>query len=394
MNILIARSMGVSTFGAFSIAFGVYVIFQNLSRALTSEPLVIRYSQVESQKWSLGTGQAAGTAVIIGSAGGIACLAAAWLLSGELAIALLGMGLVLPGVLLQDLWRYAFFASGRGSLALMSDLIWAILMFPAFLIILAGQDPSLLIVVAAWGVSATIAGVIASLVGGVFPSILGIRIWITNHRDLTKNFMGEMATTSIAGQVSLLGIGGVAGLSAVGAYRAAQVIFGPLRIVYQGLSLFGVPEGVRFLKESAGRLRRTALVTATLLALMSLFYGMFLILLPETWGLFLLKDAWAATEPLIVPFALGMTGLGITMAALIGLRALEAAKQSFQTRLVIASGDLVATVLGATVGGALGAAWAGRTVAFLGSGLWWKVFLGQLRRRGKLEDQADEHRRL
>ena len=53
--------------------------------------------------------------MIIGLFAGACVLVAAWLLSGTVRLAFFALGLTLPGLLLQDSWRYSFFALGRGN---------------------------------------------------------------------------------------------------------------------------------------------------------------------------------------------------------------------------------------------------------------------------------------
>ena len=40
--------------------------------------------------------------------------------------AVLALGIVLPGMLLQDCWRYAFFAAGKGHHSFLNDLAWGL----------------------------------------------------------------------------------------------------------------------------------------------------------------------------------------------------------------------------------------------------------------------------
>ena len=46
---------------------------------------------------------------------GACVLGAAAVMSGAARMAFLALGLTLPGLMVQDSWRFAFFALGRGS---------------------------------------------------------------------------------------------------------------------------------------------------------------------------------------------------------------------------------------------------------------------------------------
>lgn len=381
INIMVARSFGASVFGAFSIAFGAYVIFLNLSRSVTSEPLAIRFSNVPDDVWSDGASRASGTSLLLGAFGSAVCFGIAWAVDGDLSTALFGLGLMLPGLLYLDIWRFAFFARGKGQLALLCDGLWALLLFPVLGWFTFVSEPSLFLVTLAWGASATVASAIVVAAAGVAPIFTSVLRWLADHRDLTPHFAAELATVSVAVQLSLLGIGAAASLAAVGAYRAAHVLFGPLRVLYQGLTLFGVPEGVRVLAGSTHRLRVASKRASWLLAAFGLAFGSGLYLLPNSLGRVILGETWRLAEPLIIPFTVGVVAVGLSVPTYIGLKALEAARTAFRTRFVVAGADVVVTILGAAVAGASGATWAGRSLLLGGARLWWHVYEKRLRER-------------
>lgn len=381
VNILIARSLGPASFGAFSIAFAAYILFLNMCRAVNTEPLAIRFSGVGEQTWRTGVRRASAATLAMGVLGSLSCALVALLTSGDLQASFLAIAITLPGLLYVDMWRFAFFAAGKGHLAMATDVLWAALMFPAVIYLLGLPDPSLFLTALAWAASATVAGLIAAIAWGVGPAFSQIRTWLRDHRDLTPSFVGEMAAVSGASQLALVGVGLVASLAAVGAYRAAYVLFGPLRVIYQGMTLFGVPEAVRALHESPRRLVTGTRLGAVVLAVIALAYGVALMVMPESWGSFILGETWEPVQPLIAPFTIGLIAIGLSTPTYIGLRALEAARTAFGVRLVVASAEVVATVAGAALGGAPGAAWGGQGSKLLGAGVWWRAYARRLDER-------------
>jgi hypothetical protein len=84
-------------------------------------------------------------------------------MGGSVGAALLGLAATFPGLLLQDAWRFAFFAAGRGRDAFLNDVAWAIFLVPAFALAgLAGA--SLFAITLAW-VSMGLAASAAAAVG-------------------------------------------------------------------------------------------------------------------------------------------------------------------------------------------------------------------------------------
>jgi O-antigen/teichoic acid export membrane protein len=381
VNVLIARSLGASSFGAFSVAFATYVLILNVSRAVNTEPLAIRFSAAPESSWRVGAARSSAATLAMGVLGSLACAVVAMVTSGDLRASFLALVVTLPGLLYADLWRFAFFAAGHGHRAMITDVLWAVVMFPAVIWLLGSPEPSLFAIALAWAGSAVVAGLVVAVLWGVAPAFTEIGIWLREHRDLTPAFVGELAAVSGAVQVALIGMGIVANLAAVGAYRAAYVLFGPLRVVYQGMTLFGVPAAVRALGQSPQHLRAGTRRGALFLATIALAYGAVLMLMPSEWGEFILGETWPVVEPLIVPFTIGILAIGLDTPTYIGLRALEAAGTAFRTRLVVAAADVTATIAGAAFGGAVGAAWAGKTAQLLGTGLWWRAYWTRLAER-------------
>ena len=129
----VANQVGTTDFGAFSIAFAVYLVALTISRAVSTDPLLIRYSARDTHAWRVGTARATGMALVVGvGAGGIAILAGV-IVGGSLGAALVVLGIGLPALLVQDAWRYAFFATKRGRAAFLNDLAWTIALVVGFL---------------------------------------------------------------------------------------------------------------------------------------------------------------------------------------------------------------------------------------------------------------------
>ena len=159
VSIYIARTLGAVQYGAFSLAYVTYGFALNASRGLATDPLLVRFSGTNVPTWRRAVGEyASGTAVIAGLATGSVVLVAAALLDGPARLAFFALGLTLPGLLLQDSWRFAFFALGRGSQAFINDVIWGVTLLPALLFLRATGHANVFWFVFAWGATATVGG--------------------------------------------------------------------------------------------------------------------------------------------------------------------------------------------------------------------------------------------
>ncbi|HWB57322.1 MAG TPA: hypothetical protein VG479_10345 [Gaiellaceae bacterium] len=377
LAIMVARAVGASGFGAFSLAFATYFLSLGVSAALVSDPLVIRYSACETREWRQGVGRATGAALTLGIAAGIGCSAAGWAAGGPAGEAFVALGPVMPGLILQDTWRSAFFAAGRGHLAFLNDLVWAIVLVAALGVMQLDNAASVGELVLVWGGAATTAAVVGVFQARTVPRPLATMEWLRTQKDLGFPYLGEFAALS-AGELALFGIGSVAGLAAVGAIRLGQVFLGPLRVLFLGTRLVAVPEGVRLLRRSPARLRRATGRLSVTLCVVVLVWGGALLLLPADAGRALVGPSWDETADVLLPLTLAMAGTGVVTGAAVGLRSLGAATSSLKARLIVSPFMLAGPVVGAVVGGASGAAYGLACVIWLSVAIWWRLFVDAL----------------
>ena len=177
-------------------------------------------------------------------------LAAAALLGGTTQFAFLALGLTLPGLLLQDSWRYSFFALGRGSQAFLNDMVWALALLPALVLLRVTGHADVFWCLFAWGAAASVAAAVGALQTRVMPRLSGARAWLSRHRDLGPRYLAENTTLSGSYQLRTYGVGLIMGLAAVGYVQAANTLVGPIMVIFMGMGLVTIPEAARVLRRS------------------------------------------------------------------------------------------------------------------------------------------------
>ncbi|MGH3762014.1 hypothetical protein [Actinophytocola sp.] len=381
VGVYVARSLGVEAFGIFSLAWVTYGVVLNLSRGLGTDPLVVRFSGVAVDRWRVATSRSGGTAISVGLAFGVLSIGVGAAVGDTFGRAFIALGIVTPALLLQDSWRFAFFANGQGRKAVFVDLVWAASMVP--LLMLAADHGSVAGFVIAWGGAALFAGAAGWLLSGIRPRVNQTREWLIAHRDLGTRYLMENVSNSGAGQLRMYAVGGIVGLAGVGAIRGAELLTGPFMALLMGLNLVAVPEAARVLRRAPHRLRRFCLLLGGVQALAALSWGIaLLIVLPDSAGEFLLAEVWDPARELVLPITLALSASGLIAGAAAGLRALGAARRSLRVQLYSSAGYFGGGVVGALLGGALGASW-GSTIAMLCSaGLWWTQLRAGLREYG------------
>ncbi|MFJ8825910.1 hypothetical protein ACIREE_29590 [Streptomyces sp. NPDC102467] len=379
VGIYVARSLGVTAFGVFSLAWVTYGVVLNVSRGLATDPLVVRFSGVPDATWRAAVARSSGTALGVGTAIGAACLVVGLGLGGRVGPAFACLGVMLPGLLLQDAWRYSFFAAGNGRKAFVNDVVWGVALVPAMVV--AARVGSVAAFVLAWGASATVAGGYGYIQSGIRPRLTQARGWLREQRDLGYRYLVENVSLSGANQMRAYGLGVIVGVGAVGAVRGAELLLGPFLAVLMGLSLVTVAEAARVLRRAPHRLGRFCLLLGSGQAVGALLWGGALLLMPDRLGEFVLGDVWHLSAQLIAPVTLGVAGAGLGTGAAAGLRALAAARRSLRCQLFASLCYVGGGLGGAAVGGTVGSAWGVAVATGCSSAVWWLQLRSALRER-------------
>lgn len=386
--IFVARSLGPHQFGIFSLAYVTYSLALNVSRGLATDPLVVRYSGVRSASWRAAVRQSAGTATTVGCVIGAGCVLVGLAKGGAIGATFVALGAILPGLLLQDSWRYAFFAAGKGHKSFANDLAWGIALVP--LIVLASHRGEVAWFVMAWGVAGGFAALVGVLQAGIVPRPSGTRTWLTQQRELGFRYLIENVSMSAATQLRMFGLAAIVSLAAVGTVRAAELLLGPWIAVLAGLSLVAVPEAARTLRRSVRALLVFCTALGSVQAAGIAAWGLTIkFLLPDTLGNRLLGPLWEPALALILPTTLAFMGIGMMNGAAAGLRALAAAPRSLRAQLLSASAYLTGGIGGALAGGALGSAWGVAIATMIGAAVWWWQFRAGLREFDPSRSLAD-----
>jgi O-antigen/teichoic acid export membrane protein len=178
VNIYVAHTLGAIQYGAFGLAYVTYGFALNASRGLATDPLMVRFSGTDIPTWRRAATKCTGTSATVGLTAGAIILVAASLLGGTARLAFLALGLTMPGLMLQDSWRYSFFALGRGRQALLNDTVWTVVLIPALVLLRATGYASVFWFVFAWGAAAGVAAAIGPLQSRTMPRLSEAWGWV------------------------------------------------------------------------------------------------------------------------------------------------------------------------------------------------------------------------
>lgn len=335
VGIAIAHSASARDFGAFAIVFAAYLVALGVSRAISTEPLLVRVSAATPETRRSATRAATGLVLILGVGSGMLLAAAGLLVGSTTGRALVALAVCLPGLLLQDSWRWAFFADGRPASAAANDLVWTVLemvLLGAALAVHVRSTPRLVL---AWGVAGCAAGCAGMVQAKMLPRPAAAAAWLRTNRDLNVPFTAEFLVTIGTNQGLVLVLAAVAGLAETAKFAACALLLGPVNIVLQSAGFIGIPELARRVKINEPDVTRAVtLVSAGALVLTGAWLA-FAAALPDDLGRNLFGKSWIGARQLLVPLALWAISASLMIGASCGLRALAAARATLRLRLIL-----------------------------------------------------------
>jgi O-antigen/teichoic acid export membrane protein len=373
LSAYVARSLGAAEFGAFGLAYVTYGFAINASRGLSIEPLLIRYSGTDLSTWKRATSGSTGTALLVGLVTGTCALTVGALAGGTVGLAFIALGLTLPGLLLQDSWRYAFFALGRGHLAFINDTIWALIQIPLLVIMKMTGHANVFWFIIAWGAGGAVGAVVGAVQVRVMPRLSRATHWLGEHRDLGFRYLVENTGGNAADTVRSYGASSILGLTTLGDINASAVLMGPFKIILFGVGMITIPEATHILRRSPRKLPVFCVGIGVGLTVLAGAWALVLLaVLPLGVGHLMLGSIWRPAYPLVVPTALAIMGGCAATGANIGLHALGAARRSLRSTIITAVMIVVFALGGAWKAGAPGTLYGAALGSCLGMMVsWW-----------------------
>ena len=375
VSVFVARAVPADAFGGFSLAFATYLILLGVSRACTSSPLGIRFSTARHRHWQNAVAASSAASLVLGVAAGLTLglfALFAWGPRHSVGAAMLALAFALPLLLLQDQWRFAFFARAWPQYALVTDLVWATAIAAGFGLLTLLGVTRVWTAILAWGAAAGIAAFVSCIRAGVSPNPPRALSWFRAHRDLTPSLLGDYALSVGITQAMVFAVAALSGLAAAGALRGAQVIFGPVNVVIMAASATAVPEGSRLLARAPHRLLSAMGAVSVLVASVALTWGCLVtLLMPDALGHQLLGDTWLHAGSVLPALTVLMAASGVATGALVALRVLELPSRAVRVRALGAPFLLMGGTIGALLHGAPGAVWGQCIPMGLMATLWW-----------------------
>ena len=202
---------------------------------------------------------------------------------------------------------------------------------------------------------------------------------MSQHRDLGPRYLAEGTSQSASVQLRAYSIALVLGLAALGSVQAAATLFGPITILFLGMSLVAIPEAARVLRRSPRHLPLFCAGITGALSVAGLAWGIILlVVVPRGFGHWLLGPIWRSTYPLVLPQMIFVIGQGMGFGVGTGLHALGASRRSLRLSLIMSVLYVTGSLAGAVADGALGAVWGAAASQWIAAVYgWWTLHAAQ-----------------
>lgn len=343
--VAIARTASVEEFGVVSLAMATLTTAMAIGRGVFGTPITLLAGGGPALRRE--TRFALAAATLLG-------LAAALLLAMVNAImggpnAVYAVAAACPVVLLQDSARFHCMAMGAPERAVLSDGVWALgvgalLFVPAWWA--AGSSA---VLVAGWGALGAVAAAILVVPLRLTPKLRGLLGWW--RASMGDRFRyGAEATIAATSSLAVLGVAAwLVGEEATAALRGAGTALGPLGVLMTVIPLAVVPELRRRRTVSPVRLWRALRRLAIALSCLAVVVGLAALLVPSSWGTWVLGDSWRVSQPLIPILAVEYAGLAWISAVGGSLRAQGRSDALLQLRVILSVVGFVGAVVAAAV---------------------------------------------
>lgn len=378
LTALVARSTSALQFGVFSFSVAVILSLQAFARAVGPETVAICAPE-DHESRVLEESRALGSALFVAFVGSFGSLVAATMMleKPSHAGAALALAVVIPCVIGADARRGLYLSAGRQGAALRQSAFILIAVFGGGLLIAKLDEGVAWPFVGLWGVAS---GVICYALAMRESRVVFSRAWVLRHSATMKWLVAEAGSQSILNQVSLMAIAALLTVSDLGAIRGALLLFAPLTLISQGLSLV-IPAEAR--RRSIASVRQ--IVNRTLIGIVLLVaFAVLLLFQPDIWGLaaFILGDTAEGVRGLFVPIGVFAASAAISMVASLALRGAVGASSSGRLRLILGPVNAAAGPIAAILSRDLNiVAWAIGLTQFATCLVWWVSFNQRTRRR-------------
>jgi O-antigen/teichoic acid export membrane protein len=377
------HALGTVALGEFALCYTTMPILLAVIRGLVMEPLTIRFATSPQVSRKRAGADATGLSIALGLfVFGVCSSGSLAIPNGRVRDLVFGFGVICPTMLLQDAWRFYLIASGRPARAAVNDglcFVFTGALAVAFYQHVNGRP---VVPILVWGAGTAIGAIAGIAQTRVVPRIFGALSWLRATSDLGPRLAVSRVAESATSQLGYYLVAVVASIDAVGELGAAIGLMAPVTTLVSSISIFAVPEAVRY-RGQRQQASFVVLLSSGLFIVVIASAGV-LYLLPHEVGHLLAGRSLVDARRLLLPVAIWTALSAAKQGPAVALRANGQMREVLNVAIVAG----VFLMLGATGGGyadgSSGAAWGFALGALLGAIFAWSVYLRAKSRAGTL----------
>ena len=367
LSVLVAHGSSARELGTFTIIITTYILCQGLVRGVTSDCLLTRSGAVGELRVRF---ERSGYLFALVSATGLSLvvLAIAAAVGSSFAVPLLIFAICFPLMALQDFSRYIGIGRHDPAYAIRLDVAWIVLFVVGIIAFRSAHMVSLPWLFGAW----TGAGALVGL--WTLPAFLSVRrglhelrFWIRSEWSVGTRFAGQFLVGTSGAYVVFYLLVFVLSIDAIGLIKITQLALGPIVVLFAGVQSALVSIVSKRMREDRHQATRFLQFGAVVMTLTVAVWTVAVYVVPAHLVADVFGPTWLQARPFMLWLGLS-TALGsVFAAALIGLRAMRAAKELLRLVVIMAPFLLMLPLGGAMLGGVRGFA--------VGIGVFYVIYL-------------------
>ncbi|SMO85937.1 hypothetical protein SAMN06266982_1278 [Propioniciclava tarda] len=376
---VVAARGGAQMLGEFAACLSAYVVGAAVCRALVPDVAIVTARSDDNSR-ELRAREGATMLVVAATLPLMSLIVA--LQAQAPAWTTLLLSLLMAGPVLQDSARFLLIARDSYRVAAVADLL-ALVSLSALLgaLILLGRSISLLSVVSVWSAVTFGAAVWVLVRSRALPSVRGGMNFLLGNRRLAAGFLTDSGLTMVGSQTVLSMMSALAGVPALGAWRAAQSAMGPFGTVFQAVQ----PLAIRHASVSGAAKRMLGQLAAgsAFLAAMAALASHLLTTILSPLGKAVFSQAWGDVQAIIVPATVYLVGSWLTLVPVVFFRSTKRAGSLAALRGLSVSIQIIAAAVAfSLIDNFAQACQVIAGVQFLVAVVWWGVMYISVRHIG------------
>lgn len=381
LSVVAARSLPLTEFGAFATCLLAGLVCVGISKALFGDVFLLTFPTVDPSKMRQAARRSVGSAAVTFVAAAplvfLVLLTVLLMAQADVWIAVtmsVTVALVTPLLSVQDLARSFAYGYGESEAAVVNSCVWTLGVMASLSLLVVGKVTiSGWLLIAVWGFSAALGGVVCLRVLRVPFRMQDPRPWISRHRSLTKRLGLDYGLMQASAEASGILVAALAGVDQAGLLRKAQIPLAPVVIVTNGITAVLQPALLRRLSDPNQKRPAVALLAYRIgssAAACAILLGLGLVAVPEGVVEILVGKEWAEARTLVPLLSIYLALGALAACQGVTLRAFGALNAQVKLRLALVPVSLLVLIIGAKTGGAMGAAVALCVGLALTTGAW------------------------